>query len=87
MTSIDPRKPLVGERLNAVLSWQRNTSGAGCYCDASSRNQKWGLVMETIHYALYKRTGAGYGDLMKETLADMVRNIRCLAMGPWARSL
>ena len=52
MTSIDREKPLVGERLNAVLSWQRNTSAAGCYCDASSRNHKWGLVLETIHYAL-----------------------------------
>jgi hypothetical protein len=52
MTSIDREKPLVGERLNAVLSWQRNTSAAGCYCDASSRDHKWGLVLETIHYAL-----------------------------------
>jgi hypothetical protein len=55
MTSIDREKPLVGERLNAVLSWQRNTSAAGCYCDASSRNHKWGLVLETIHYALVQK--------------------------------
>jgi hypothetical protein len=55
MTSIDREKPLVGERLNAVLSWQRNTSAAGCYCDASSRDHKWGLVLETIHYALVQK--------------------------------
>jgi hypothetical protein len=58
MTSIDREKPLVGERLNAVLSWQRNTSAAGCYCDASSRNHKWGLVLETIHYALVQKERA-----------------------------
>jgi hypothetical protein len=55
MGSIDREKPLHGERLNAVLSWRRELSGAGCFCDASSRNHKWGLVFETIHYALVQR--------------------------------
>ena len=31
MDSIDREKPLSGEKLNAVLSWQRNPSAAGCY--------------------------------------------------------
>ena len=26
-------------------------SPAGCYCEAESRQHKWGLVLETIHYA------------------------------------
>jgi hypothetical protein len=55
MGSIDREKPLNGERLNAVLSWRRELSGAGCFCEASSRNHKWGLVFETIHYALVQR--------------------------------
>jgi hypothetical protein len=55
MTSIDGEKPLAGERLNAVLQWQRRPSGAGCFCEASSRDHKWGLVLETIHYALAQR--------------------------------
>jgi hypothetical protein len=55
MTAIDSEKPLNGERLDAVLSWQRRVSAAGCYCDASSRNHKWGLVLETIHYALVQQ--------------------------------
>jgi hypothetical protein len=55
MGAIDREKPLNGERLNAVLSWRRELSGAGCFCDASSRNHKWGLVFETIHYALVQR--------------------------------
>ena len=55
MTAIDREKPLSGERLNAVLSWQRKPSAAGCYCEAASRDHKWGLVLETIHYALAQK--------------------------------
>jgi hypothetical protein len=52
MAAIGREKPLRGEPLNAVLSWRRNPSAAGCYCESSSRDHKWGLVLETIHYAL-----------------------------------
>jgi hypothetical protein len=52
MAAIDGEKPLSGEPLNAVLSWQRKPSAAGCYCESASRDHKWGLVLETIHYAL-----------------------------------
>jgi hypothetical protein len=52
MTAIDSEKPLNGRHLNAVLDWQREPSGAGCFCTSASRNHKWGLVLETIHYAL-----------------------------------
>ncbi len=55
MATIDREKPLGGERLNAVLSWQRKPSAAGCYCESSSREHKWGLVLETIHYALVQK--------------------------------
>lgn len=55
MGAIEQEKPLRGERLNAVLAWRREASGAGCFCEASSRNHKWGLVLETIHYALVQR--------------------------------
>jgi hypothetical protein len=55
MAAIDQEKPLSGERLNAVLSWQRQSSGAGCYCESFSRDHKWGLVLETIHYALVQK--------------------------------
>jgi hypothetical protein len=55
MDSIDREKPLQGERLDAVLSWQREPSAAGCYCESASRDHKWGLVLETIHYALVQR--------------------------------
>ena len=55
MDSIDTEKPLRGKRLDAVLSWQRHPSGAGCYCEQASRDHKWGLVLETIHYALAQK--------------------------------
>lgn len=52
MVAIDREKPLIGQPLNDVLSWTRPTSMAGCYCEPNSRKHKWGLVLETIHYAL-----------------------------------
>jgi hypothetical protein len=55
ISSIDREKPLSGEPLNAVLSWQRNPSAAGCYCESASRDHKWGLVLETIHFALAQK--------------------------------
>jgi hypothetical protein len=47
--------PLNGEPLSAVIGWHRPASVAGCYCDEASRAHKWGLVLETIHYALAGR--------------------------------
>ena len=55
MTAIGSEKPLLGQRLNAVLEWRREPNGAGCYCEPQSRNHKWGLVLETIHYALVQK--------------------------------
>ena len=55
MDNIESEKPLRGERLNTVLSWQRKPSAAGCYCEPASRVHKWGLVLETIHYALVQK--------------------------------
>jgi hypothetical protein len=54
MTAIDREKPLLGQPLSSVLAWKRGASPAGCYCDATSREHKWGLVLETIHYALHQ---------------------------------
>jgi len=55
MAAIEIEKPLTGQRLNSVLEWRREPNGAGCYCEASSRNHKWGLVLETIHFALVQK--------------------------------
>ncbi len=52
MRAIKNEKTLIGKPLDEVLSWAREYSPAGCYCDKSSREHKWGLVLEVIHYAL-----------------------------------
>lgn len=52
MVAIDREKPLHGNSLNDVLSWQRANDMSGCYCEPAGRKYKWGLVLETIHYAL-----------------------------------
>ncbi len=56
--AIHGERPLSGQRLNAVLAWRRTACAAGCYCDPSSRDHKWGLVLETIHYALVQKEKA-----------------------------
>jgi hypothetical protein len=55
MAAIEREKPLKGERLDAVLEWKRIPAGTGCYCEVSSRDHKWGIALETIHYALVQR--------------------------------
>jgi hypothetical protein len=52
MVAIDREKPLLGQPLDEVLTWQRPADMAGCYCEPASRKHKWGLVLETIRYAL-----------------------------------
>jgi hypothetical protein len=59
MAAIGLEKPLLGQPLDAVFSWRRDSSPAGCYCDGASRLHKWGLVLETIHYALHRQNGNG----------------------------
>ena len=59
MTAIEREMPLLGQPLASVLAWRRESSPAGCYCDVASRQHKWGLVLETIHYALHQQTRNG----------------------------
>ena len=56
MASIARERPLHGRPLDDVVGWIRPSSPAGCYCEAESRQHKWGLVLETIHYALARTT-------------------------------
>jgi hypothetical protein len=52
MSAIDTEKPLLGMRLNEVIGWDHPHAPAGCYCEPAMRQHKWGLVLETIHFAL-----------------------------------
>ena len=57
MSAIDAEKPLAGRPLHEVLSWRRAAQAPSCYCDEASRLHHWGLVLETIQYALTAREG------------------------------
>ena len=56
MRAITSEQPLLGHPLDAVLQWARGRGVAGCYCAAPSREHKWGLALETLHYALSQGT-------------------------------
>lgn len=58
MDAIGREAPLAGQPLENVLSWPRPSCPAGCYCDPAGREHKWGLVLETIHYALHEKDPA-----------------------------
>ena len=55
MSAIEQEGPLRGKPVNDVLSWNRTKNVANCHCEPSSRAGMWGLVLETIHYALVQR--------------------------------
>jgi hypothetical protein len=52
MAAIAEEKPLLGRPLDDVLAWSRPVRPSGCFCDSESRNHKWGLALEAIHFAL-----------------------------------
>jgi len=52
MRDVSAGQPLLGRPLNDVLSWSRPAAPAGCHCAAASRDHKWGLALEAIHFAL-----------------------------------
>ena len=52
MGKIESEKPLLGQPLQEVLSWERVSSPSGCYCEPEMRMHKWGLVFEVLHFAL-----------------------------------
>jgi hypothetical protein len=58
LAAIARERPRAGRPLDDVLSWQAAPSAAGCYCDPASRDHKWSLVLQTIHYALARRETA-----------------------------
>lgn len=55
MSRVAKEKPLLGRPLNHALTWQRGHNPAGCHCEAASREHKWGLVFEVIHFALAQK--------------------------------
>jgi hypothetical protein len=52
MEQIKNEKPLLEKSLDDVLKWKRRFSPEGCYCNYESRQHKWGLALEVLHFAL-----------------------------------
>ena len=52
MKSLATEAPLIGMPLDEVFAWTREFSPSGCYCKKESRDYKWGLVFEVLHYSL-----------------------------------
>lgn len=50
--ALGARHPVAGQRLVAVFEWRPATNPAGCLCTEASRNHKWRLVFQTVHYKL-----------------------------------
>ncbi len=59
MAAIAAEKPLLGRPLDDVFAWHREAAPTGCYCTADSREHKWGLALEAIHYALARAATDG----------------------------
>jgi hypothetical protein len=47
---------LPGRSLEKVLKWTPPSSPAGCLCSQSSRDHKWRIVLQTLHYSLLKES-------------------------------
>jgi hypothetical protein len=52
MNAIENEKPLLGKPLAEVFGWQHPRAGPGCHCEPASREHKWALALETLHFAL-----------------------------------
>jgi hypothetical protein len=63
MFAIEREKPLLGKPLNAVLDWNYMSNPAGCYCNPASRQHKWGIVLQVIHYAMVQHEKQNEGSL------------------------
>lgn len=58
--AIRSESPLAGRPLDEVLTWSRPSLGPACYCESDARLHKWGLVLETIHFALSADGGQAF---------------------------
>jgi hypothetical protein len=53
--AISSPPPFAGQLLEEALSWKPSTQPSGCLCSEASRNHKWRLVLQTLHYKLHER--------------------------------
>lgn len=68
MNAIGNDKPLLGRPLKDVLTWKREYTPSGCYCGVASREYKWGIVLEVLHYALVQHETQPAYDKKRENI-------------------
>ena len=56
MEKISQPPALPGKSLDKVLEWEPPASPAGCLCSQSSRDHKWRIVLQTLHYSLLQES-------------------------------
>ncbi len=72
LQAIAAAPPLLGRPLDDVLAWRRAASPSGCYCQPESRDHKWGLALEAIHYALAQAgPGGGVPPAARESVSTL----------------
>ncbi|MEO8593038.1 MAG: hypothetical protein ABI759_06940 [Candidatus Solibacter sp.] len=59
LTAIAQEKWELGRTLADAVQKQRAGVAAGCYCEPAAREHKWGLVLQTLHYALHEAVETG----------------------------
>ena len=52
LKEIDEHKPLLGQPLDDILTWEPDLVPSGCLCGTESRNHKWKIVLQSLHYGL-----------------------------------
>ena len=59
LTTIADERAELGSTLAEAVGRRRPAAAAGCYCEPASRDHKWGLVLQTLHYALHESPETG----------------------------
>ncbi len=68
--TIEEEKPLLGKPLNDIMTWNRPFNPEGCLCKYESREHKWGLVLEVLHYALVNKLFKNINDKKEKLLLE-----------------
>ncbi len=50
--TVEGESPFEGRLLEETLAWRPEVHPAGCLCSRTSRDHKWQIVFQSIHYAL-----------------------------------
>ena len=87
MGAIEREKPLRGERLNAVLAWRREASGAGCFCEACEPQSQMGTGAgdDSLRFGTTRTRHGTENDEAAIAGSDSGAAV-CCATGRWARN-